>query len=68
MHFGHELPSQIVVDSNNGCSNELASDKDRSFMPYDTVSTQIQAHRDRARSSEALMSPYFREIKHTILS
>ena len=63
--FGHFF--QIVVESCSGCSIEFSIVRTRSFTLVDTVLGQIQAHRERGRSSDTPMSFFLtsRVIKTT---
>lgn len=60
--FSDEVPLKIVVESRNGYSNALVTDKHRSLIPLDTVFTQLQAHREGVGLSDTPLSPFFREI------
>lgn len=58
-YFFREIPLQIIVESSDGCSNTLVSEKAHSLIPLDAVFTQIQANRGCIGSSGTLMSPFF---------
>lgn len=60
----HKISLQIVVESSNGGSNALDTNKYRSFILLGAASTRIHAHHECVRSSTTPMGLFFRGIKH----
>lgn len=63
-YFLHNNSSKIVIQGRSGCSNELVTNEEYSFIVLDVVFNQKQARHEHSRSSGTPLNLFFRAIKY----